>query len=380
MKHHTFIGKHILQATVITLAFASFIAIILRLNPIWLESYRDGLLSAPPVWHRESDTSGLYALLRYIWHWACYQLGRFEILEAAACATYWAVFLYKIDLFEKEKWRYLFLAFACGAVSPYLFIDMLHTSFPNLFIQPREPLSMFSYYFFQVAFLEEMTKLIPFLLIYRFTREVNEPIDFIIFAAFIALGFSFSENVGYYQSPLYSNVHFGEELMIPRTLFATIGHCFDASVWSYFFWKATVKKDPFSLYTLPLIGFLLSCLTHGTYDWLLAMGNKSVVPGLFLLIWILGFLASLYLWTLMKNEMLIASPFYNPTVKLNLLALFIYLIYGLSVLILIQFTMLSLKQDDYSFIVLGESLILGYLVLALFFSARLGQIDTRLVE
>ena len=48
-----------------------------------------------------------------------------------------------------------------------------------------------------IGFIEELVKLIPFLLILRFTSIARKPVDYIVIASACGLGFSFFENLMY---------------------------------------------------------------------------------------------------------------------------------------------------------------------------------------
>ena len=53
------------------------------------------------------------------------------------------------------------------------------------------------YCVFGIGLIEETVKIIPFLLMLKFSRQINESIDYVIYASVSALGFAFMENLIY---------------------------------------------------------------------------------------------------------------------------------------------------------------------------------------
>ena len=50
-----------------------------------------------------------------------------------------------------------------------------------------------------IGFVEELVKIIPFLLLLKFFKFIDEPYDYILYASSSALGFAFMENMIYFE-------------------------------------------------------------------------------------------------------------------------------------------------------------------------------------
>jgi RsiW-degrading membrane proteinase PrsW (M82 family) len=111
-----------------------------------------------------------------------------------------------------------------------------------------------------IAPVEEMAKLIGLLAVLGIIRnELNEPVDGIIYISCVALGFSLIENIMYAAHPS------GEYLLLARLLTATPLHIFFSALMGLTFYLWLKNRQAFHLL---LSGFLLACLSHGAYDWI----------------------------------------------------------------------------------------------------------------
>ncbi|MCB0779423.1 MAG: PrsW family intramembrane metalloprotease, partial [Flavobacteriales bacterium] len=74
-----------------------------------------------------------------------------------------------------------------------------------------------------IGLVEEVVKLLPYLLIWRLTRQVDEPFDHLLYGSIAALGFAFMENTLYLESTRLTAV-------TGRALLASVAHMFDTSI------------------------------------------------------------------------------------------------------------------------------------------------------
>jgi hypothetical protein len=140
-----------------------------------------------------------------------------------------------------------------------------------------------------IAPVEEMAKLIGLLAVLGIIRnELNEPVDGIIYISCVALGFSLIENILYAAHPSE------EYLLLARLLTATPLHiCFSALMGlTFYLWSKNHQA-----FHLLLSGYLLACLSHGAYDWIV-FNRYSVIllGGTFLLTY--GFTRDLFIYAL----------------------------------------------------------------------------------
>ncbi|GAB4136137.1 MAG: hypothetical protein Fur0041_10530 [Bacteroidia bacterium] len=135
----------------------------------------------------------------------------------------------------------------------------------------------FLYCIFGIGFIEELVKLIPFLIILYFTKIISRPVDYLIIASCSGLGFALFENLLYISS-------YGLDVIHSRALTASVAHMFSSVVLAYGFILQRFRY-PDKKWIIPLFFFLAS-LAHGFYDfWLLspAVKNLAVITLLFFL-------------------------------------------------------------------------------------------------
>ena len=200
-------------------------------------------------------------------------LGAFIILVC------WLFFLQQIDIYEKEKWIYLLLTCCMGML--FTFGTFIITDFLNESLQFKlngNLLNDFFYCVFGIGSVEELLKFIPVIIMMKFSKQINEPIDYIIYASASALGFAFIENLMYFnESSLY--------LIHIRALSAVITHMFNSSLIAYgiILWR---YKNGGDKYAYLLFAYLIASASHGFYDfWLLSdsVNSLSIVTIVFML-------------------------------------------------------------------------------------------------
>ena len=133
--------------------------------------------------------------MRYVLH----------LLPVILPVIFWAGYHYYKDRHLPEPISHLLLAFTLGVGSFYLgmfmyraldFVDLRYDAY--LLAETSLP-GLFAYAILVIGVIEELAKMVPFLLIVIHFKEFDEPIDGIIYASFIALGFSAVENIQYLQ-------------------------------------------------------------------------------------------------------------------------------------------------------------------------------------
>ena len=227
---------------------------------------------------------------------------KMAFIAALVISIVWLIFLRSMDIYHKERWVDIILVFIGGLLFTNLclpFYDYFH--FTLDFHINGEGLNDFLYCTIVIGGSEEIVKLIPWVIFALFTKKMKEPYDYLLYASVSALGFTFVENWSYLENP--GNI-------VTRSIMSTVGHMFDASVIAYAIVLARfkVKKKALKL-ALPIIGFVLACLSHGFYDfWLISPAFK----GLYLLTFVF-FILTLHIWFFLKNNAINNSKFYNKT-------------------------------------------------------------------
>lgn len=256
----------------------------------------------------------------------------YHIIGALAILVCWTVYLYKLDFYEKEKVNAITLTLVLGAIfsiGVFFISDLFRHVFG--FGLNGEMLNDFFYCVIGIGAVEELFKVIPLLIVCFYTKNINEPYDFIFYASLSALGFAFAENILYLKG-------YGIEIMHARALMASVGHMFFSSIIAYGLIQS-VFRGKGSFYRNFLLYFGLASLAHGFYDfWLVneAVRSFSVITLIFLL-------SSIFIWNSFKSNALNNSSFFNADLMIKKEKLPVYLIFSLSSIFFLEFLMVAVQ-------------------------------------
>ncbi len=271
----------------------------------------------------------------------------------------WYRYLTWLDPFEREKLGWELAVFFAACASTFLTFP-LSDLVVELFSLRLDGDNWNDWWYSVIAIglVEEVVKILPFLILLFFTKQVDEPFDHILYASICALGFAFIENTIYLErSNLYA--------VGGRVLYSTVGHMFDTSIIAYSMAMARYHHRP----VLPafLVGLALAALAHGFYDyWLLAPHRPFLLTLIF-------FLGSIHLWVVMKNNLVNLSPHYQehmrpPSIMFRyriinaLLAIFLFTY-------VVKFMLLGRAEAGQLLAAQGTSMAAMMLFLAISFSA-----------
>jgi RsiW-degrading membrane proteinase PrsW (M82 family) len=211
-------------------------------------------------------------------------------------ALFWLKRFQKMDKYEKEPERLVYLAFFAGAVAifPSAFLEsFIHIS--NLTGSPRLP-SLFVV-FLWVGIVEEFFKYLAVrLTVYR-SNQFNEVMDGMIYMISAALGFAAAENVGYMLG-------FGVFVGLLRAILSYLGHVSFSAILGYYLGKAKIEGKANLLW----IGFIWAISLHWLYDAFFVIGTiRSSLGFLFLglMVWVFGLILT---YSLSKKAQAV-SPF-----------------------------------------------------------------------
>ncbi len=276
----------------------------------------------------------------------------------------WFIYVYRLDIFDREKKRYLLLIVVISSFLT-LFAKIPYTIIHALgFKNSVNPIDSFVYSVFGIGFIEETVKLIPLFILLRFTKVIDEPYDYILYASSSALGFSFVENAMYLHN-------YGIEIINARALYATVAHMTFSSMIAYGLFLIKFKKTKYHPILLFTLFFLFAIFSHGFYDfWLI---NKAVVK--FKGLTTLFFLATVHIWFSMKNNTLNVSNYYNATKKINNDTLKIYLIISLLSIFMFSYLYVSFVWNSKSAnkFLIKSTIVYGYVIFYLI--ATLSKFD-----
>lgn len=223
-----------------------------------------------------------------------------SIILAFSISLVWFLYLARVDRFEKEPLGIIGLVFILGSGFTFLVFpitEFVQTSFD--FRLNGDLWNDWWYCVFGIGMVEELVKIIPFLLILKFSKQVNEPFDYIFYASVSALGFAFIENTLYLNNSILTAIY-------GRALFSSIAHMFFSSIIAYGFVYLRYIKVNLRGFQFPIL-LLIASFAHGFYDFWLINETAST----FHILTTLFFLLSIYLWAMMINNTLNISPFYD---------------------------------------------------------------------
>jgi len=208
------------------------------------------------------------------------------ILPILLPVLFWAAYHYHKDRHLPEPPLNLLLCFGLGlAAAPlsklmYMGLEPLGLRFDAVALAESSPAGLLAYALLAIGPIEELAKLLPFLLVVVRFKAFDEAMDGIIYASFIGLGYAAAENVYYleYLRPLEAAA---------RGFASPVVHILFASIWAHWFTRAWLARKAVAL---PLIiGFVVAAMLHGIYDFLVLLEPVAALPiaaALIVTIWI----------------------------------------------------------------------------------------------
>lgn len=197
----------------------------------------------------------------------------------AICAMYFAYFR-RVDAFRQEPIGWLYGTLVLGALSALLSLvlsDILgrfDTAAPfRGLVDPNLVYSIVN-----VGLVEEVVKLLPLVLVVLVARQVDEPIDFMVYGGMSALGFATLENALYFTS-------FGLSIVFPRFLISTVMHLGMTGIIAFSWGQARCLRRGNEL-TAVLGGPLLAAVVHGLFNYfiLVPLAGLSALSVIILLL------------------------------------------------------------------------------------------------
>ncbi len=199
-------------------------------------------------------------------------------------------FIIKADKYEKEPISLLAICWGLGALIFYLarygegaFDDLVMPYINENDLNPNTHFGMLLFSaFVRTAFVEEFLKFVILLLLPYNHKHFNEPMDGIVYAVMIGMGFAIIENVVYCMYPP------DLVLAIVRNLTAVPSHAVFAVIMGYYVGLAKFNSDKKIQYLL--LGLFGTIFIHGLYDvflfqeyhdWLMLLATVVLIGGLF---------------------------------------------------------------------------------------------------
>ncbi|MGB5334850.1 MAG: PrsW family glutamic-type intramembrane protease [Woeseiaceae bacterium] len=199
---------------------------------------------------------------------------------------FWGAYHYHKDRHLPEPVGNLVLCFMLGLLAAgasqglYMALEPLGLHHDAYALAASNSVGLFAYSMLIIGPIEEITKLLPFaVLVIRF-RAFDEPMDGLIYASFIGLGYATAENFSYldYLTPLEAAA---------RGFAGPVVHILFASIWALWISRAHLAGAP--ILRPALVGFALASALHGLYDFLVLLQPIAALPlaaALVVAIWI----------------------------------------------------------------------------------------------
>lgn len=199
---------------------------------------------------------------------------------------FWAAYHYYKDRHLPEPVSHLLLCFAFGigaswlAIQFYGLLGVVGLRYDATVLADSSTAALLAYALFGIGPVEELAKLLPFVLIVIRFKEFDEPIDGIIYASFIALGYAAAENVYYLQFLTPAEA-------LARGFAGPLVHIVFASIWGH--WIGMARLEGRSLIKAALAGWALAAAAHGLYDFIVLQRPYNALPiaaALILTLWL----------------------------------------------------------------------------------------------
>ena len=236
-----------------------------------------------------------------------------------------------IDIYEHEPWQYIIFTFLSGILfADFGLILYDFTAVVLGWYMNGNIVNDLFYTVFVIGGIEELVKIIPLLIFLRYTKIINEPIDYIVYACVAALGFAFSENVMYFD-------RLGIGIIFSRALTAVVLHTSLSAIVAYGFVLRKYRDKKYA----PLKMYFTAMVFHGLYDLFLMNGHLHR----FILIAYLFLFAGIIVFNKIVSNSLSNSPYYNKAIHLEIRKIQLLLIGGLAGIFVIQFIMLTVSES-----------------------------------
>jgi len=206
----------------------------------------------------------------------------------------WLFFLFKLLFITRKKWKiiiglFIFSSLFTGFVYPIS--EFFWWLLPSLGFHWTKV--DFGYNFLVIGVVEEVVKMIPWLLTYfLFKKHFKRPVHFIMLPIVSALAFAFSENLIYINSQDYN-------LLFVRSTMCIAVHVACSATIGYMLFLSKTKRIQLHWTLSILIGIFIAASLHGAYDYYIHISRGLVS--------IIFYFLSIHIFILMMNNVINVS-------------------------------------------------------------------------
>ena len=197
------------------------------------------------------------------------------IAPIAVPVLFWAVYHYYKDRHLPEPVGYLVITFVLGMAAVhvssalYAGLGLVGLRFDAGYLADTSAWGLLAYSILAIGPVEEIAKLLPFLLVVLRFREFDEPMDGIIYASFIGLGYAAVENWQYLDYLTTTEA-------IARGFASPVIHMLFASIWGHWIGRAHVAGR--SIVRATIISAIVASTLHGLYDFVVILNPGHALP------------------------------------------------------------------------------------------------------
>ncbi|HEY5644561.1 MAG TPA: PrsW family glutamic-type intramembrane protease [Pseudomonadales bacterium] len=198
---------------------------------------------------------------------------------------FWATYHYYHDRHRPEPVVNLLATLGLGVLASliagmgYAGLGLVGLRFDAYLLAETSPLGLLVYAVLGIGLVEELAKMLPFLLVVLRFRDFDDPFDGIVYASFLALGFAMAENYRYAD-------HLSLSEAVARGFAGPVVHMVFASLWGHHIGTAVLTGAP----VLPVAfrWLAITALVHGAYDVIVIAFSASALflaSALIVVIW-----------------------------------------------------------------------------------------------
>lgn len=211
------------------------------------------------------------------------------IAPIAVPVLFWAAYHYHKDRHLPESPGNLLLTFVLGMLAAgisaalYSGLGAFGLRFDAGYLADTSAWALLAYAILAIGPIEEIAKLLPFLVVVLRFRDLDEPMDGIIYASFVGLGYAAVENWQYleYLTTLEA---------IARGFASPVIHILFASIWGHWVARAHLAGRP--ILASVVVSTAAAAALHGIYDFIVILNPRFALPVAGLII------AAIWIWRL----------------------------------------------------------------------------------
>jgi len=187
------------------------------------------------------------------------------LVLAVAPGVFWLWYFYRWDKFEPEPKVLVALMFVLGVL----------VTIPVALVQGFVALFIISPIVMAAVVAPVVEEYAKFFIVRRTmyrNPEFNEPMDGIVYAVAVRLGFASLENILYVFSAFLESPELGVGTLVIRALLSVPGHAIFAGMWGYGLGVAKFAA-PERRQAIVLQGLVLAMVLHGLFNFLLGLAD-----------------------------------------------------------------------------------------------------------